>query len=135
MPADRDDRRRHHRLSLRLPVRVPGAREQEERAVAECVRVWDARVRISSLPAMKGAIVLVEDAGGGFRTRFLPDPEVCVAGGTGVAAPRPSPATCRRCSLVVPLRPDNSPARAEAPSKLPPGPAAKPRVEHGHLSQ
>jgi hypothetical protein len=63
---------RHHgvQLILRLaPEHAPGGLEQEERAVAECVRLWDARVRISSLPAMKGAIVSVEDAGGAFRTR------------------------------------------------------------------
>ena len=57
-------------LVLRLEAEhAPGAREQEERAVAECVRTWDARVRISQLHAMKGAIVVVADAGGGFRTR------------------------------------------------------------------
>ena len=74
MPGDAGstELRRHHfvPLILRLTAeQAPGACEQEERAVAECVRAWDARVRISSLPAMKGAIVLVEDAGGGFRTR------------------------------------------------------------------
>ena len=57
-------------LTLRLAAEeAPGGLEQEERAVAECVRLWDARVRISSLPAMKGATVVVEDAGGAFRTR------------------------------------------------------------------
>jgi hypothetical protein len=48
---------------------APGTVERDERAVAERVRLWDARVRISSLPAMKGTIVWVEDALGGFRTR------------------------------------------------------------------
>jgi len=74
MPGDSGstELRRHHGvpLTLRLaPEHAPGGVEQEERAVAECVRPWDARVRISSLPAMKGSIVLVEDADGAFRTR------------------------------------------------------------------
>ena len=57
-------------LTLRLPAEhAPGGHEHEERAVAELVREREARVRISSLPAMKGAILLVEDARGGFRTR------------------------------------------------------------------
>jgi hypothetical protein len=63
---------RHHGVPLVLRLaaeHAPGGVEQEERAVAEHVRVWDARVRISSLPAMKGAIVLVEDGGETFRTR------------------------------------------------------------------
>ena len=57
-------------LVLRLTAeQAPGALALEEQAAAECVRAWDARVRISSLPAMKGAIVLVEGVGGSFRTR------------------------------------------------------------------
>ncbi len=57
-------------LTIRLSAEhAPGGREQEEQAVAERVRVGDARVKISSLPAMKGAIVWVENAGEGFRTR------------------------------------------------------------------
>jgi hypothetical protein len=57
-------------LTLRLaPEHAPGGVEQEERSVAEYVRLWEARVRISSLPAMKGSIVLVEDPHGAFRTR------------------------------------------------------------------
>jgi hypothetical protein len=31
--------------------------------------MWAARVRICSLPAMKGALVMVEEGGGDFRTR------------------------------------------------------------------
>jgi hypothetical protein len=72
MPGESSATGRHHRgvpLVLRLEAaHAPGAREQEERAVAESVRTWDARVRISRLHAMKGAIVLVQDAAGGFRT-------------------------------------------------------------------
>jgi hypothetical protein len=74
MPGDSGstELRRHHGvpLTLRLaPEHAPGGVEQEERVMAECVRLWDARVRISRLPAMKGSIVLVEDADGAFRTR------------------------------------------------------------------
>jgi hypothetical protein len=64
--------RRHHLVPLMLRVaaeHAPGAVERGERALAECVHLWAARVRISSLPVMKGAIVLVEEAGGSFRTR------------------------------------------------------------------
>jgi PilZ domain-containing protein len=64
--------RRHHGvpLMLRLPAEhAPGALERGERALAECIRMWAARVRICSLPAMKGALVLVEDSSGDFRTR------------------------------------------------------------------
>lgn len=57
-------------LTLRLEAEhAPGGVERGERAVAERIRAWDARVRISSLPAMKGATVVVEDPGGHFRTR------------------------------------------------------------------
>lgn len=64
--------RRDHSVLLMLRLEAehaPGGVERGERAVAECVRAWDARVRISSLPAMKGATVLVEDPGGHFRSR------------------------------------------------------------------
>jgi phage baseplate assembly protein W len=57
-------------LTIRLAAeQAPGGREQEEQTVAECVRKWETRVRITSLPAMKGAVVWVENAGEGFRTR------------------------------------------------------------------
>lgn len=57
-------------LMLRLPAEhAPGALERGERALAECIRMWAARVRICSLPAMKGALVMVEEGGGDFRTR------------------------------------------------------------------
>lgn len=74
MPGDEGSTglRRAHGVPLILRLtaeQAPGALALEEQAVAECVREWDARVRISSLPAMKGAIVLVEGAGGSFRTR------------------------------------------------------------------
>jgi PilZ domain-containing protein len=74
MPGDADSAglRPHKGVPLRLRLAAedaPGGREQEEQALGECVRAWDARVRISSLPAMKAAIVWVENAGEGFRTR------------------------------------------------------------------
>lgn len=57
-------------LMLRLPAEhAPGALERGERALAECIRVWAARVMICSLPATKGALVVVEDGDGRFRTR------------------------------------------------------------------
>jgi hypothetical protein len=57
-------------LTIRLAAQDgPGALEQEEAAVADCVGWWDARVRICSLPVTKGAVVLVKDAEGGLQTR------------------------------------------------------------------
>jgi PilZ domain-containing protein len=85
-------------LTIRLSAEhAPGGLEQEEQAVAECVRTREARVRITSLPAMKGAIVWVENAGEGFRTRAEVRHIVIGADGdprldlTFLDAPAPSP--------------------------------------------
>jgi hypothetical protein len=48
---------------------APGGLARQEKTAAEHVSAWSARVRISSLPVMKGTIVSVEEVGGSFRTR------------------------------------------------------------------
>jgi hypothetical protein len=57
-------------LTIRLAAEdAPGALPQEKAAVAERVGVWDARVRIGSLPVASGSIVVVEGDDGRFQTR------------------------------------------------------------------
>lgn len=48
---------------------APGGLAREEQTAAEKVSAWGARVRVASLPVMKGTIVSVEEVGGSFRTR------------------------------------------------------------------
>jgi hypothetical protein len=57
-------------LTIRLAAEdAPGGVEKEEAALAECVGIWDARVKICSLPVTNGAILLVASADGTFQSR------------------------------------------------------------------
>jgi hypothetical protein len=76
MPGDptpverRRFQRRLARLSLKLGAeQAPGGVAVEERTVAEDISQQGAQVRASTLPVVKGAILLVEEIGGDFKTR------------------------------------------------------------------
>ena len=54
---------------LRLAAsQAPGGLEQEEQAVIEHVTTRGVRVRVTSLPVMKGILLGLEEKGGSFRT-------------------------------------------------------------------
>ena len=54
-------------LQLRAS-QAPGGQEREERAVVEHLTARGARVRVTSLPVMKGMLLGVEEIGGAFKT-------------------------------------------------------------------
>jgi len=68
------ERRKSPRHSIRLGVRLaaenaPGGVAVEEKTVTEDVSEWGAKVRATTLPVVKGAVVQVEEIGGDFKTR------------------------------------------------------------------
>ena len=71
-PGTRTERRAHPRqempYNLKLSRQDPGAGPQNEHTLAENLGKGGARV-LTSLPVVKGEIVLVEEVGGPFRTR------------------------------------------------------------------
>jgi hypothetical protein len=71
-PGARTERRAHSRqempYNLKLSRQDPSAGPQNEHTVAENLGKGGARV-LTSLPVVKGEIVLVEEVGGPFRTR------------------------------------------------------------------
>ena len=69
-PATRAERRVHprHDLYYNLKLRRQGPGGQQERTMAENIGKGGARV-LSSLPVVKGEIVIVEEMGGDFQTR------------------------------------------------------------------
>ena len=76
MPGDPTpvERRRFQRQLARLSLKLgaeqaPGGVAVEERTVAEDISQRGAQVRASTLPVVKGAILLVEEIGGDFKTR------------------------------------------------------------------
>jgi hypothetical protein len=67
------ERRRFPRQLARIGLRLEAASERggvvvEERTLAEDVGLWGAQVRASTLPAVKGAILKIEEIGGDFET-------------------------------------------------------------------
>jgi hypothetical protein len=70
-PGTRTERRAHARhelhYNLRLRRQGPGA-DQQEQTVAENLGKGGARV-LTSLPVVKGEVIIVEEIGGPFRTR------------------------------------------------------------------
>jgi PilZ domain len=71
-PGTRAERRAHPRhelpYNLKLSRQGPGTDRQQEQTVAENLGKGGARV-LTSMPVVKGEIVLVEEVGGPFRTR------------------------------------------------------------------
>lgn len=71
-PGTRSERRAHVRrelpYTLRLSRQDPGRGPQQEQTIAENLSKGGARV-LTSLPVVKGEIVIVEEVGGPFRTR------------------------------------------------------------------
>jgi hypothetical protein len=71
-PGTRAERRQHMRhelpYNLKLSRQDHGAGPQQEQTVAENLSKGGARV-LTSLPVVKGEIVIVEEVGGPFRTR------------------------------------------------------------------
>ena len=70
-PVERRKFRRHvARLSLRLEAEnAPGGVAVEEKTATEDVSQWGALVTATTLPVVKGAVLLVEEIGGDFKTR------------------------------------------------------------------
>ena len=74
MPGETDAGAQPRPEAVALTIRfaaeyAPGGVEKEEAAQAECVGIWDARVKICSLPVTNGAILLVTGADGSFESR------------------------------------------------------------------
>ncbi len=71
-PGTRTERRAHPRhefpYNLKLSRQGPGTDRQQEQTVAENLGKGGARV-LTSMPVVKGEIILVEEVGGPFRTR------------------------------------------------------------------
>jgi hypothetical protein len=70
-PVERRRFARHvARLSLKLEAEnAPGGVAVEERTVTDDVSLWGAQVRATSLPVVKGVVLLVQEIDGDFETR------------------------------------------------------------------
>ncbi|HSD67608.1 MAG TPA: PilZ domain-containing protein [Vicinamibacteria bacterium] len=70
-PVERRKFARHlARLSLRLEAEnAPGGVAVEESTIAEDMSLWGAKVRATTLPVVKGAVLQVDEIGGDFKTR------------------------------------------------------------------